>query len=162
MYYYNRLSVGSATTQYYDRFNIGSLRCIIEYVKNVIQTNEGWYNLELQQKIVNQYVLVNQYIIFYKNTDREEAQLKLRETYFLFKDYIKMEIIYENSHLFKAFIDIHKYLKNNDFKGMFDFLNTNEVKKNTRDENNFKNYVIDLVTKVKVFILFKLKMGYMK
>lgn len=162
VYYYNRLSVGSATTQYYDKFNLSSFLCIVEYAKNIIKTNENWHDLKLQQKIVNQYILTNQYIMFYKNADREEALSKLKETYLLFKDYIKVKTINENNQLFQAFIDIHEYLQNNDFEGLFDFLNEDGTKKNTRNIITLKNCLIDLLVKVKIFILFKLKIGYMK
>lgn len=162
VYYYNRLSIGSATTKYYDKFNISSFMCIEEYVKNVVVNDDDLLNIKLQEKIVKQFELVNKYILFYKSDNKEEAVLKLKETYNLFKDYIKEDVVFNNSDIFGSYIDIIEFLKNYDFEALFEFLIKQNYNINKTDKKTMKNFFIGLLIKIKIFIIFKIKIGYLK
>ncbi len=162
VYYYNRLSVGSATTKYYDRFNLSSFMCIDEYVNNIVSSEADWLNLRLQQKIVNQFNAVNQYVIFYKSNDRQEAVQKLIETYNLFKGAIKNQVVFENKELFEAYISFYPYFQDGNFEGLFDFLKSYYPSVNIRNKKSAKNLVIDLISRIKTMILFTLKIGFTK
>ncbi len=162
VYYYNRLSIGSATTKYYDKFNISSFLCIVEYIKNATFSYNDLHNLKLQQKIINQYNAVNRYIIFYKSSNKSEAVLKLKETYNLFKEYINNDIVKDNLEPFSLYKSSFEYLKDENYDGLFDFLCENEKNKNARDKKTFKNLLINSILKLKIFLIYTLRIDYTK
>lgn len=162
VYYYNRLSSGSATTKYYDKFNISSFMCVDEYIKNVVVNDSDLLNIKLQEKIVKQFEAVNKYILFYKSDNKEEAVLKLKETYNLFKDYIKDDVIFKHSNIFGSYIELCDYLKNYDFEALFEYLIKQNCNTNKTGKKTLKNFFIGLLIKVKTFLIFKIKIGYLK
>ncbi len=158
VYFYNKLSVNSATTKFYDKFNSVSFECVKLFVENVVTNNEILFNYKLQEKIVSDFIAVLNYLAHFKKSDRALLNEKIKETYQLFEPYIKEETHDENVKAFSEYAKVKPYLQNGEFDKI-DF-GAGESENSNRATRVFKVALLKMWTKIKTLYIFKFNIGY--
>ena len=159
VYYYNRLSINSATTKYYNRFHEVAFMCVQEHVKNVVDESFSLQNLELQKKIVNSFLAVQNYLLYFQNNNAEEIKIKLREAYGLFKQYIDIKVLLKHERIFDKFLIAYPHFEKDDINAIIALNgNLNVVARSSR----VKNYLLKIWCSLKSIWIFKWKLGYKK
>ncbi|MBQ7373247.1 MAG: glycosyltransferase family 2 protein [Clostridia bacterium] len=156
VYYYNRLSINSTTTKYYEKFHEVSLMCVKGYIENVVGDGVELGNLILQKKIINDFLAVKGYFLHFVNENKEEIKKKLQETYSLFKPYISMLTIWEYPHEFKDFLDLYPYLDS----GQMEYVIKEHSIRHRKKSNRIKKALTRVVVKIKMIAIYKFQMGY--
>ncbi|MBQ8658554.1 MAG: glycosyltransferase family 2 protein [Clostridia bacterium] len=158
VYYYNKLSLNSVTTTYYERFHEIAFVCVKEYVKNVTDCEQDLHSLKLQQKIVGDFFAVKEYLLYFQKKKVSIAEEKLKQTYEYFKSYIKMDTILNYKEQFEKYLTIYPLLEAGKFKEALLFNSKQPIR--DRQPNKIKYIILHLWIKIKVAWIFGLNRGY--
>lgn len=156
VYYYNRLSLNSTTTRYYNQFHKASFMCIKEYIKNVVDKDFQLKDVRLQRKIVNDFLAVRNYLVHFQKGNSEEIKTRLSEAYMLFNQYIDIEILLKENEAFDKFLNIYSFFKD----GEVDKVVETCALQTTGARNKIKNCLLRIWGRIKLIWIFKWKLGY--
>lgn len=158
VYYYNRLSINSATTKYYEDFHKASLLCLKEFLCNVVDDDIELYRLQVQEKIVKDFLSVKDYFLYFQNKNREEVKSKILEFYSWLNPYLRIDAILADEQSFEQFLYIYPFLEAGDIDSI-----TARIKNiNRSSKNKLKEKLLKCLISLKTFFIFKLQCGYKK
>ena len=150
VYFYNKLSIGSATTKFYSRFHEIAFLCTQKYLENVATAENNLSNVRIQQKIVGDFMAVKGYLAHFAS-DEKTASENLQQAYRWYKPYFCMDVIENNPEKFQAFLHDYTQLE----QGIFYV----GKRGNTR-KNGIKYAVLKAWIKIKTYAIFSLRIAY--
>ena len=151
VYYYNKLSIGSATTKFYDRFHEVAFACVKAFADNVAKNEEDMRDILLQEKIVGDFMAVRGYFSHFLDEDKARAESMLKETYALFCPLIFTDVLKGSEKDFSAFLTVWEECENGEFV-------LPATRKN--QPSKFKRALLSILVKLKTIWIFACNGGY--
>ena len=151
VYYYNKLSIGSATTKFYDRFHEVAFACVKAFADNVAKNEEDMRDILLQEKIVGDFMAVRGYFSHFLDEDKARAESMLKETYALFRPLVFTDVLKGSEKDFSAFLNVWEECENGEF--ILPATRKNQPSK-------LKRALLSILVKLKTIWIFACNGGY--